>query len=401
MKRIALLTVLLLAFGLASGFADDALKSGLAITGGATLSWGVDLDTGATGFQNANDVALTLTFITSFANTKSGEGAAYGTITASNITFSVDKAGAWTVWDGTLVATIVAAPLTIGVWTAPSIALGKATQVEADAAGADATDPIVDTDAFATDSYGTFGTWVSFAMAPATIKLTTVSNGDWTSNTAQAYAVAGEVALALAPLTITAGGGTGFNYAVNNPIVYVTVGLDTDMLDLTAAVDIDLATALGYDAGAWLTLTPVKDTTLVAGFYYNSDSNLDLKVVFTEPAVAGLVDNLGATVTVYVLDLMATMEYEASASLSYVMGTITPTVGFTYGSESGDDVATEVADTLLKLTAGVSVAAFPNTTLSATYTSGDLSSPNLNNPLDLGWPAGNLGTLVFAAKVAF
>ena len=63
MRKIALLTVPLLILGLFSVSADVDLGDGLSATvsGDATLTWGLDLETNATGFTNASSAGLEIT----------------------------------------------------------------------------------------------------------------------------------------------------------------------------------------------------------------------------------------------------------------------------------------------------------------------------------------------------
>jgi hypothetical protein len=124
MKRIALLTVLLLAVGIAAGFAID-VKPTVTLSGTATLTWGYDLVTGATGFKNAADGAFTLAFLAADGtDTHAGTGAAYGSITFANVEayWTIDSAPlTLTIGpaDADITAKIVVTPFEITVTTAP------------------------------------------------------------------------------------------------------------------------------------------------------------------------------------------------------------------------------------------------------------------------------------------
>jgi hypothetical protein len=433
MKRIALFTVLLFAFGLAGVFADDILKPALAVSGGATASWGYDLDSGVSGFANDEDISLALTLITSFTNTKGGDAPVYGKITVENIDFvlssDADEAAEWDLWDVTVSACIIAGPLTVDIFGAPSLSLDKATRIEDDDEDITAADDDTDDSADAildyegsilSTPYSGAGVKVSYVFAPVTIGITAISQNsdatDFTTNTPVSYALGVGADVALAPLTIGVGGayGVGSQYGTAPFIAWLTLGFDSEMIDAAAALDLDLTNPAVYDVSASVTLTPVADMTVVAAMYYDSASNLDFSVIATEPAAKGFVDNLGTTLTVYVLDVMKKMEYEVKADVSYAIDKITPTVGFVYGYEAGDTTYsydddadattadasfTEVKDTLFSLTAGVSATMIPNTTLSLTWTSGDLASPNLGT--DTAWASGTYGQVVLSAKVAF
>ncbi len=85
MKRLTLLTILLVAVGLASGFSLE-LKPGFTLTASAKLSWGIDLDTMHTGFKNAETIdAYVWFFKDETTDTHQGEGDWYGVIKVKDL----------------------------------------------------------------------------------------------------------------------------------------------------------------------------------------------------------------------------------------------------------------------------------------------------------------------------
>jgi len=412
MKRFALLTVLLLVLA-TLGFADDVLKPGLAITGGATLSWGIDLDNMTTGFKNETDVAVDLTFVSGYTQEKAGTGGVYGVIKVSDfdLTMNLVTDGAIPVppfafanaGDLAVEAYIVAGALQVGVYAAPDLTVTKAVAVEDNdvTVGGDDNILVVDLEAPAASGFELtgFGTYVQYTAGPVVAKLYALSNGDWSTNADNEYGFGVEGTGTFGPATVGAGFYYGLWTGVDIPLVYVTAAFKQGMFDVSAAFDLGLPTAGAvWDASVGATLTLKEATTLGVNFFIDSADNTDLKVAFTEPAAAGFVDGLGFSVTAYILDLMATMEYDVAGSISYAVGKFTPKIGFDLGSnqlELGvDDDPT--ADDFFSVNVGVSTAMFDNVTLDLTWTSGDFIAPD-----DANFYAGTIGTVVLSANISF
>jgi hypothetical protein len=212
MKRIALLTVLLLVVGLTAGFAID-VKPAVTVGGTATLTWAYDLDTGFHGFKNAADATFTLTLLAAdFADTHAGTGDAFGSITVSNIEAFWTDSGTITIGpaDADITAKIIVTPFEIGVTTAPGFTQDFFGALE----DADAPDRVVDDTeaayAMPGSSFATpYGTWLKATFGPAAVTLKVVSDNDWTANMYNRYAFGGEAVLTFAPLTVSAGGYMG------------------------------------------------------------------------------------------------------------------------------------------------------------------------------------------------
>jgi hypothetical protein len=287
MKRIALLTVLLLVVSLAA-FAVD-VKPTVAITGTASVTWGYDLDTGANGFKNTADSSFRVTLLAEDStDTHAGTGAMYGSITVSNVElfWNADSAaGAWTggLLDADLAAKIVITPFEIGVFAQPGLTQDFFGALE----DADAPDLVVDSgeSAFAMAGGGLlgtmYGTWVTGTFGPAAVTVKIVSDGDWTDGTT-GYAFGGETVLTFAPLTISAGAYSGYS-ALS---FYAKVAADMAPIVAWGAFEGNMPTGgtMAYAAGAGLTFTLVKDTTLATTLWYGDNTKgIDLQVYSLSP----------------------------------------------------------------------------------------------------------------------
>jgi len=388
MKRIALLTVLLLVVGLSLGFAQEFKPSiAWSTAGTATLTWGINLDTMETGFTNGGSAQFTLTLVPAVTLAKSAEAPVYGWIQLTTTALTITDTAALASGATAVAAKIVATPLEIGVNTAPSIALGKVTPIE------NAADAVLEASeaALATSITGA-GTYVKYVSAPITFEVDLLSIGDWTraKDTQINYAVGAQATLVFAPVTIGFGAGQSL-ITGSTPIAFATVALAMAPLTIGFQMDLNLAATMAYDAGFSVAMAIGDGSLGVTGVYGNNFNGLDLKVAF---ASGTLVPNLTESLTVYVLDIGAvapiTMEYEVINTISYKVALsdttyVTPTATVTYGLNY------ETNDTILKLTAGAGMGLFPNTTITVTYTSGDLIAP----------PAMLIGTLTFAFGIAY
>jgi len=441
MKRLTLLTILLVAVGLASGFSLE-LKPGFTLTASAKLSWGIDLDTMHTGFKNSETIdAYVWFFKDETTDTHQGEGDWYGVIKIKDIELfwytneakyfanSDTVTTGWT-WadvgvsdlaneDPEAEAKIVGlgGDLAIGIYTHPD--LGSNVDFVASLENDDKKDNDVDYDTLDDETtneadlgvdYDGFGTYVSYTLIEAlTVGFEVLSQNDWTVNDADAYAMALDVQYKIAPLTITAGVNYGF-YAFSedngaDPFGFgLKVAADTDMVDgwvgFDGAFDSDWADPFDFEIGAGATFTLFEVTTAELGVTYGTGNtvigydDIDVKFVVTEPAAEGLVDNLDLKLEVYLLDLLgdpSVFEYEVVVDGGYLMGKLYPN----FEAHLGDDVNT--GSTVVPLNGeyfhvkvGVDWTAIPLTTLGLYYESGNL----IADPLEVG-------TIVLSAKVTY
>jgi len=411
MKRIALLTVLLLVVGLSLGFGQE-VKTSAVLTGYGQVTWAVDLDTMQTGFKNESDADLVLTLLVKDGSVthNATDAAVYGEIKIKNVEAYWDD-GTFNLGmpDTDVEAKIVAGAFAFGVYSAPGMDFEKLDPIENDdvdddivdpetaAAGkTNETDPTFSGTAFANDQ----GTWFSATFAPVTLTVRLVSDGDWAANVDGNYAAGLDAVLDVAPVKVTLGLSedwvnsiTGFYARLDltaAPIV-VWVGAEGSN-NGEAAADAQLT----YAAGGGLTFTLMADTTLAASFLYGAAFHgADIKVVFTEPGDAGLIPMLDLSETLYVLDVSdpATapldMEYESITTVGYKVAlndtqSVRPYATVTYGL-NGED-----SQNRLEAEVGAEMKLFPLTTLTLKYVSGNLSAdPSVT------------GTVQAVAKVAF
>jgi len=410
MKRIALLTVLLLAVSLTAAFAID-VKPTVALSGTATLTWAYNIDTGATGFKNAADGAFRLSLLAEDGtDTHAGTGDAYGSISFANLEFFwvIDSAAlALTTGpaDADITAKIVVTPFEIGVTTAPGFTQDFFGALE----DADIPDRVIENSevlyAMPGSGYTTpYGTWLTGTFGPAAVTLKVVSNGDWTTNTANQYAFGGETVLTFKPVTLSAGaymGDTATSF-------YAKAALDNAPIVAWAGFEGALPTGgtMTYGAGLGLTFTLVKDTTLAAtGWYGDGYHGLDLQVVFTEPGDAGLIPMFDTAITFNLLDVGGTLasEWEVVTATGFKIGLNSdnsqyarPFVNFTYGSNTNNgvvDLAT--AEPVMVATAGVQFQVIPLTLFTAQWASGSTTGA------DLASTTPSIGSIQFLAVVTY
>lgn len=433
MKRLTLLTILLVVVGLASGFGLE-LKPGFTLSANAKLSWGINLDTMATGFKNAETIdAYVWFFADETTDTHQGEGDWYGVIKvkdlelfwytneaqyfATNWTYAVVGVPDLTIEDPDLEAKIVGlgGKLAIGIYSDPD--LGSNVDFVASLENDDKTANDVDwytlddettTEADLGVDYAGPGTYVSYMVSDAlTVAFEIVSNNDYSVDDSDAYAMALDVLATFAPLTVTAGVNYGFAPYSPNPFgLGLKVAADTDMVDGWVGFDGSYDTAFHFEVGGGATFTLFEVTTAAVAVTYGTGRNvfgaggnilipsfddIDLSFVFTEPAAKGLVDNLDLTLTVFVLDIPDSLEYEVKVDGGYLMGALYPNIEVDFGNDiNTGSTAVALNGEYFYLTVGVDIKVIPLTTFGVYYTSGDLWETNAL-----------MGTIVLSAKVTY
>jgi hypothetical protein len=378
MKRIALLTVLLLVVGLSLGFAQEFKPSiAWSTAGTATLTWGVDLDTMETGFTNAGSAQFTITLVPAVTLVKGADADVYGSITLTTTALTLTDVAGFASGATAVAAKIVAKPFEIGVNAGPTGALAKVGYVIEHADNSDDLFGIIDAAdaALANAQYntGVAGTYAKYVSDMITFQASIVSFGDWTraEDTETNYAAGADATLVFKPITLGFGAWQGF-VTGQTPIVYATVATDAiGPLTLGAQFDLDLGATTAYDLGAKVALALTAKTSLTAYVNYGDNfGGMDAKVVFTTTDVA----NLTETLTAYVLDLVppvagTNMRLVVDNTLSYKVAlsdttSVTPSLQVQYGQDAA-------ADAHLKVVGAVSMALIPNTTIALTYTSSD------------------------------
>lgn len=427
MKKLAVLGIVLMALA-AVAFAEIKVEPKVTIAASATLTWGVDLSTFDTGFTNAADADITIAFVAADSTeTKKGEGKVYGEIKISDIelvfggadvvdtTNSADTMLSDWMVDGDVSAKIVMAPFEFGIYAAPTMYVDSIVEIEVDAND----DNIVDIEtiyyaggagaaaqpfaAFAANST-TYGTWAKGTFGPlaATLKLasTNWSAADDTATDWNTYAVGLDGVLTVTPATVNFGGYA--NWEGDAYGFYAKAAMTAGPLAFWAGFEGNLvASDFAFVTGANVTVTLVPTVTLAATAMFGEPINgLDVKVVFTEPAAAGLVDNLDFTLTGYLLDVAddtLDMEFEVIATGGYKVmldkvNYVRPYGTFKYGQ--GNDDATFEA--YMSAEAGVQFQLFPLTLFTVKYVSGDLAE----DPSVVGDVA-DTGSVQFVATVTY
>jgi hypothetical protein len=364
MKRLTLLTILLVVVGLTAGALE--VKPAFTLSGSAVLNWGLDLDTMDTGFRNTATADLVVTLMAADGtDTHAGKDGWYGSITLSDVDASLDAPNGVVIPTPTVAAKIVGmgGMLAIGVVAAPDLALDFVAAIEATA------DSVVDVEGDVGVDYNGNGTYISYTMSEALMfGFEVVSSNDWTV-VSDSYALAFDAQAKFAPLTINAGVNYGFGTYGEIIGLGVKVAADTAMVDGWVGFDASVAGAtFAFDVGVGATFTFMETVTAALSVVYgDSFDDLDVKFVLTEPAAKGLVDMLDLTLTAYILDIagVAGLEYEVILDGGYLAGILYPNFTVTFGDPNN-------AAALLKVMVGADVAIFPLTKFTLYWTSGDL-----------------------------
>ena len=377
------LVVLLLAFAVAGA----AFAQTPALSASSTLSWGVDLDTGYTGFLNSSSVTFSVPFTFTGATSKKGDTGWWGEIAVKNLYLKIsdaqltgndaalvdwnDKDGDGAIDDGEI-ATLTAF-ITNGAWK-----MSVSSKSSFDFANADALD---DGDVVVALDADKYGTTVSYSADGLSFGVTAASKDDWTLNTLNEYSFGANVQVVVDALTVKgqvaydlldADKELGFTAGAVYAADPLTVSLTSDMLvlggfDADALLDVQFAVMEGLDAYADAYFSTLdNDVEFLVGADYAKDA-LEAGVAF------GLYDPL--TVMSYYFDVYA----------GYTLAVANATELYVYADYSSDFTGTGSLVPMVTLT-NKSIA---NTTLTLKYNSGELDVL-----------AGTYGTLIAAAKIS-
>ncbi len=375
------LFVALLALALIGG---AAFAEGPAVSGSASLSWGIDLDTGSTGFANAGSFSIDIPILAADKYGVGGEGM-YGEIAITDIaltqTIDMTPASSWAFGDDfAFAATLYFSPFSLSVWEAPSLDINANDAID-DAGGLGA---VVDA-----------GTTLTYTSDAFSIAVKVLSDGDWTSNSSNTYAVGSSFSVALGELTTIAIDaalnpiGFDFQVGVSAPLslavakgLTITPGLDVGMVDAAFGMDAGVATEL--------LLSDANDDDESTNVTFNAswcaNSDIEIALAFAEPLAGGFVDNLSLSAGVNVNELIKALAWDLNVGAGYNLvidekDSLLAEVAFTTNSDSVNTLNATVTFTNTMVA---------NTDLTVTYTSGNL----------LGDPA-VLGTLICAATISF
>ena len=185
MRKIALLAVPLLILGLVSVSADPMMaEDGITakVSGDATLTWGIDLETNATGFTNemTSNFEVTIYPEQSADTGMMDTGDLYAYIKLSDFKWVADKDASLTTPPG-IEAKLIMGAFSIKTFSSPAVKVDYVDSQDGDKA--DGTDedefPGVDFDDVGT-LYEGMGLTVAYDIDPVVLSLGVVSENDWT-----------------------------------------------------------------------------------------------------------------------------------------------------------------------------------------------------------------------------
>ena len=188
MRKIALLTMPLLVLGLFSLSAEmmiDPTGVSAKVSGDATLTWGIDLDSNATGFTNAVSSNLEVTIIGE-QSTDTGmmddSDDLYAFIKLKDFKWVADKDAATTTAPG-VEAKLIMGAFSIKIDSAPDVKVDYVDPKDDDESG----DPgYPDFDDLKTEYSGSGGLTLGYKIDPVTLSLGVISENDWTDDDAEA-----------------------------------------------------------------------------------------------------------------------------------------------------------------------------------------------------------------------
>ena len=191
MRKIALLTIPLLVLGLFSVSADEMETTGpevnspvkVELSGEATLTWGIDLDTNATGFKSENKSDLKVIIVPKQTATRPDGGMMdtddlYAYIELKDFKWEANKDGAKTTKPG-ITAKLIMGEFSIKTFSEPDLKIDYVDSNDDDN-GDDKEDefPGADFDDVQSD-YAGLGLEVSYDLDPVMLSLGVVSENDW------------------------------------------------------------------------------------------------------------------------------------------------------------------------------------------------------------------------------
>ena len=195
MRKIALLTIPLLVFGLFSLSADEMEMMGpevnspvkVEVSGEATLTWGIDLDTNATGFKSTNESDLKVTIVPEQTATRPDGGMMdtddlYAYIELKDFKWEVTSAdGQGKTSNPSVTAKLIMGAFSIQTYASPDLAIDYVDPTDGDDDNGDDKEdefPGADFDDVESD-YGGTGLEVSYVLDPVVLSLGVVSENDW------------------------------------------------------------------------------------------------------------------------------------------------------------------------------------------------------------------------------
>jgi hypothetical protein len=370
MKKLSILLIgLLLVTGIA--FADFG---DVEIDGSASVTFGVDLNTNYTGFANAGSSSITITLVDEADAEATGDDGVYGTITIEEFEVLIED-DTISATLGDVSASITVEPAVITIYTAPDMSLDMAPTIDSGVVEGDIAVGISNV-----NGADIGGVTISIPAGPADIDLKVASDGDWTDNMDNDYAIGADVSVEVGPATVD----VGFLYGwfTNATMIGVSFGAEVDVAPATITFGFDgdasVSGSFEFDiaAGASVDLAdPNEDddatNVYLDAYVYTGGAEMDVDLVlgFEEFEDGGLMDMLYATATIELLDLVAALEWNVDVAGGYDTGDVDPYFGFGYGSDSIFDL--NVGVVLKEGLTGID-----NTSITIDYVSTDLSVDN-------------------------
>jgi hypothetical protein len=417
MKKSLLILLVLVVVG-AMAFAED-VKATYSITGSATTTFGYDLNLSSSGFRTVNSITLGIVLVPTTTVSKGGEGV-YGYIELKEFVFGLDGNAAFNADNskGTMTAKIVAGPVYVKIYNHPSFSFNYADNISGstdvnmmtlpDANGGVAVGFVSGTMLDVNVGIWTLLDYTNVAAVTAADAIDPI----WpltpgvgaddavtgrVANTANDYGYGLGLTLAPIPMISVAAKAAMYPY-VAAPFgafgALLTLNVIENLLTVTVGADYFMYTAAGgasyLDALPALTLTLGEDS-LTGSLYYSNvvtattNSEMDAKVKFTEAdGDKGYLPIAGGYVS-FELDNLAplapeVMGWALDTKWNATFGAYAPYVQFQLDQDS-----------VVQLSAGVVVTAIANTTITADYTSADLT----------GVVAADKGIITLAAKITY
>lgn len=444
MKRFTILAVLLVLVGVSTGFALD-LKPSVTLEGNETMTFGMDLNTGAIGFDNSTDATLKVFLVADdSSDNHKGTGAIYGSITISdfdlywvdgNENYNQDKSGAATAeLNPDVSATLYIPPFSIGL-DSPGMSGDVNAEIEANSDLNDFSNIVLDSIVDNEDSVDTVPVYKDFTPSRDTSRGMSVRYSDpagmfWAQIDmktldfvglvagSQTFAAGVELSVTIAPVTLSTGWFYGFGWAGNPAIVFPyvdnpIVGFLSATLALTGIGTANVGVDMSYDPGntaapfwgsfyasaqmnfnkeatSFLLLKALYDTHFngTAVGTAIADDHLDGYVDFEIPSDT-LVGPLSVSILGYFLEMLSPdIEYAAKLNTGYKVWQqgdmyVKPMVTVAYGKANALRTGTDAIS--------AAIIAAPTDSIMAVNPAVEIGlAANPLSTLTLGWSSGNL-----------
>jgi hypothetical protein len=364
-KNLLILVILLLTFGLTTGFSQELTAT---VGGSGSVTFGFNLNDNSMGFANAFTSSIDLTLIPSATSEDDPmEEGLYGYIKLADYTITIDEDTPLTVTEPAITAKLMMDPIYIQIYNQDGLATGQVTPVEDAGAGVEDAETGIASDL---TNYG--GIIIGGTFDPITLKLFLASGtgyafGDGNS----AWALGADVTLAVSPITVTGEFVQSINQDDNETGIGAKVALAVAPLSPYVAFDAKNTGTGGFvfEVGAGTGFDFGNSSNVALAASYSQTNNFDAEVTLTEDATAGFVPNLGLSLVFGIYDIGgAAIDWRVSASPSYTI----PDTAKIYAT-AGFDSASNIP-----LTVGVDLLMVTNTTFTLKFVSTGLTDTSAN-----------------------